>query len=38
MTGRDVAFTGTNLYRVDGGRVVEMRHVEELLQLQGQIG
>ena len=36
-SGRDVAFTGIDLYRIVDGRIVELRHVEELLQLQAQI-
>jgi steroid delta-isomerase-like uncharacterized protein len=36
-TGRDVSFAGTDIVRVTDGRVVELWHVEELLQLQAQI-
>lgn len=36
-SGRDVSFTGIDLVRVADGRIVEIRHVEELLQLQAQI-
>jgi predicted ester cyclase len=36
-TGRQVSFTGTDLVRVVDGLIVEMRHVEELLQLQLQL-
>jgi predicted ester cyclase len=31
-TGRQVSFTGTDLMRVADGKIVELRHVEELLQ------
>jgi steroid delta-isomerase-like uncharacterized protein len=37
-SGRTVSFAGTDLYRIADGQIVEMRHVEELLQLQAQIG
>lgn len=36
-SGRDVSFSGTDLYRVVDGRITEARHVEQLLQLQAQI-
>ncbi|QYN18809.1 ester cyclase [Amycolatopsis sp. DSM 110486] len=36
-TGRPVSFTGTDLMRVVDGKVVELRHVEELFQLHQQI-
>jgi predicted ester cyclase len=36
-SGRDVSFTGTDLVRIVDGRITEIRHVEELLQLQAQI-
>jgi predicted ester cyclase len=36
-SGRDVSFMGTDIVRVTGGRITEIRHVEELLQLQAQI-
>ncbi len=35
--GRDVSFSGTDLVRVVDGRMTEIRHVEQLLQLQAQI-
>ncbi len=36
-SGRDVSFAGTDIVRVSDGRITEMYHVEELLQLQAQI-
>jgi predicted ester cyclase len=36
-TGRPVSITGTDIMRVDHDKVVEIRHVEELLQLQQQL-
>jgi predicted ester cyclase len=36
-TGRPVSFTGTDIVRVVDGRIVEIHHVEELLQLQAQL-
>ncbi|MER5883707.1 ester cyclase [Streptomyces sp. NPDC001941] len=36
-TGRDVSFTGTDLMRIVDGKVTEIRHVEELLQLHLQL-
>ena len=36
-TGRSVSFTGTDLMKVDHDKVTEIRHVEELLQLQQQL-
>jgi predicted ester cyclase len=36
-SGRDVSFTGTDIVRVVDGRIIEIYHVEELLQLQAQI-
>jgi predicted ester cyclase len=36
-TGRDVSISGIDLARVVDGRIVEVRHVEELLQLQMQL-
>lgn len=36
-TGRDVSFAGTDIVRVVDGRIVEIRHVEELLQLSMQL-
>ncbi|WP_329227636.1 ester cyclase [Streptomyces canus] len=36
-TGRDVTCSGIDLARVVDGRIVEVRHVEELLQLQMQM-
>jgi predicted ester cyclase len=36
-TGRDVSFAGIDLVRVVDGRIVEIRHVEELFQLQAQL-
>ena len=36
-SGRDVSFAGTDIVRVLDGRIVELWHVEELLQLQAQI-
>jgi predicted ester cyclase len=36
-SGRDVSFTGTDIVRVVHGRITEVHHVEELLQLQAQI-
>lgn len=36
-SGRDVSFGGTDIMRVVDGRITEMYHVEELLQLQAQI-
>lgn len=37
-TGRGVTVSGIDLVRVDDGRITEIRHVEELLQLNTQIG
>lgn len=36
-TGSSVSFTGTDLMRISDGKVTEIRHVEELLQLQQQL-
>lgn len=36
-SGRAVSFAGTDIVRVVDGRITEMYHVEELLQLQAQI-
>ncbi|WP_396654133.1 ester cyclase [Microbacterium sp. PRC9] len=36
-TGKDVSIYGIDLARVVDGRIVEIRHVEELLQLQMQL-
>jgi predicted ester cyclase len=36
-TGRQVSFAGIDLMRVTDGRIVELRHVEELLQLHLQL-
>jgi predicted ester cyclase len=36
-TGRDVTFVGTDIVRIVDRRIVEMRHVEELLQLHQQL-
>lgn len=36
-SGRDVSFSGTDIVRVVNGRITEIYHVEELLQLQAQI-
>lgn len=36
-SGRDVSFAGTDIVRVVDGRITEIRHVEQLLQLQAQI-
>ncbi|MFI7612279.1 ester cyclase [Nonomuraea terrae] len=36
-TGRSVSFAGIDIMRVVNGRITEMRHVEELFQLQRQI-
>jgi predicted ester cyclase len=36
-TGRPVSFTGIDLMRIVDNKIKEMRHVEELFQLQGQI-
>jgi steroid delta-isomerase-like uncharacterized protein len=37
-TGREVTVSGIDLARVVDGRITEIRHVEELLQLNTQIG
>ncbi len=34
---RDVSFSGTDIVRVVDGRITEIRHVEQLLQLQARI-
>nr|WP_240894853.1 ester cyclase [Kineococcus siccus] len=36
-SGRDVSFAGTDIVRIVDGQVTEIRHVEQLLQLQAQI-
>jgi predicted ester cyclase len=36
-SGRDVSFSGTDIVRVVDGRITEIRHVEQLLQLQARI-
>lgn len=36
-SGRDVSLAGIDLHHVVDGRITEIRHVEELLQLQAQI-
>ncbi|MFK0294738.1 ester cyclase [Streptomyces sp. NPDC090442] len=36
-TGRPVSFTGTDLMRITDSKITEIRHVEELLQLQQQL-
>lgn len=36
-SGRPVSFTGTDIVRVVDGRITEIYHVEELLQLQMQV-
>lgn len=36
-SGRDVSFAGTDVVGVVDGRITEVRHVEQLLQLQAQI-
>ncbi|KAB2976907.1 ester cyclase [Streptomyces sp. SS1-1] len=36
-TGREVSFTGIDLWRAENGRMVEVRHAEDLLQLQMQL-
>lgn len=36
-SGRPVSFTGTDIVRVADGRIAEILHVEELLQLQQQL-
>lgn len=36
-SGRGVSFAGTDIVRVVDGRITELYHVEELLQLQAQI-
>ena len=36
-TGREVSFTGTDIVRVPNDKITEIRHVEELLQLQQQL-
>jgi steroid delta-isomerase-like uncharacterized protein len=36
-SGRDVSFAGTDIVRVVDGRINEIWHVEQLLQLQAQI-
>ena len=36
-TGRRVSFTGIDLLRVDHGKITEIRHAEELMQLQQQL-
>ena len=36
-TGREVSFTGTDIVRVPEDKITEIRHVEELLQLQQQL-
>ena len=37
-TGRHVSFPAFDMYRVEGGRVVESWHVEDLLSALGQLG
>ncbi|MEV6554352.1 ester cyclase [Nocardia sp. NPDC051756] len=36
-SGRPVSFTGTDIVRVVDGRIAEIYHVEELLQMQMQV-
>jgi len=36
-TGRQVSITGTDIVRVPDDKITEIRHVEELLQLQQQL-
>ncbi|MEU0914852.1 ester cyclase [Streptomyces althioticus] len=36
-TGRRVSFTGIDLWRAEHGRMVEVRHAEDLFQLQAQL-
>ncbi|TWD13537.1 putative ester cyclase [Streptomyces sp. T12] len=36
-TGRSVSFTGIDLWRAADGKMVEVRHAEDLLQLQAQL-
>lgn len=36
-TGREVSITGTDIVRVPENKITEIRHVEELLQLQQQL-
>lgn len=36
-TGREIAFTGTDIIRVEEGRIVELRHVEDLFGAYAQI-
>ncbi|MFF4154230.1 ester cyclase [Streptomyces sp. NPDC001651] len=36
-TGREVSFTGVDLWRAENGRMVEVRHAEDPLQLQAQL-
>lgn len=37
-TGRSVEFRGSDIIRLKGGRISEIWHVEELLQLYEQLG
>lgn len=37
-TGRPVRFSGIDMVRVADGRIADLWHVEEMLQLEGQIG
>jgi len=36
-TGRELAFTGTDIMRIDAGRIVELRHVEDLFGAYAQM-
>ena len=36
-TGRDLTFTGTDIVRISGGRIIELRHVEDLFGAYAQM-
>jgi len=36
-TGRNVAFKGIDVFRIEDGRIVEQHHVEQLLQARAQL-
>ena len=37
-TGRDIEFVVTDILRIVGGRIVELRHVEDLFGAYAQLG
>ena len=37
-TGKEVEFTGTSVYRIEGGKIAESWNVEDKLGLMRQIG